>query len=107
MNAVELDGFAEECLLVQDMCQSKLDLMSKQITDIRDEMIELDRRSAERSESRMKEQRKGTEEDLIKPLTLKTENIERLQHNSGGNTTAVENWRQWWYSYAITAAARL
>jgi hypothetical protein len=52
--------------------------MAKQITDIRDEMIELDRRSQERSESRIKEQRKEVEDDLIKPLTLKTEKIEGL-----------------------------
>ena len=64
--------------MIQDMHTSKLDLMTKQITEIREEMIELDRRSTERSETRLKEQRKEVEDDLIKPLTMKTDKIEGL-----------------------------
>ena len=78
LHAVESEGLTEECLLIQDMHTSKLDLMTKQITEIREEMIELDRRSTERSDARLKEQRKEVEDDLIKPLTMKTDKIEGL-----------------------------
>ena len=60
------------------MHTNKLDLMAKQITDIREEMIELDRRSTERIESRLKEQRKEVEDDWIKPLTMDPDKIEGL-----------------------------
>jgi hypothetical protein len=73
----------EECMLVQDMQQTKLDMLAKQLGDVRTEMIELDRRNAERNESRLKEQKKEIEEDLVKPMDLKNERMETmmLQNN--------------------------
>ena len=69
-----------ECLLIQDMHTNKLDLMTKQIIDIGEEMIVLDRGSTERNVSRLKEQRnsKKVEDELIKPLAMKTDKIEGL-----------------------------
>ena len=78
VHAVEPEGLPKECVLIQNMHTNKLDLMAKQITDIREEMSELDRRSNEGNESRMKEQKKEVEDNLIKSLTLKTEKIEGL-----------------------------
>ena len=65
-------------MMVQDMHQTKLELVTKQISSLKEEMVEMDRKSRERTETRMKEQRKEMEEDLFKPLSLKVEKIDTM-----------------------------
>ena len=72
------EEWEESCMMVQDMHETKLELVTKQIAALKDEMVEMDRKSQEQTETRMKEQRKEMEEDLFKPLSLKVEKIDSM-----------------------------